>query len=310
MLGAFAGDADAGCRYVKFASFDVETDFTSPHVKGAVNGVPAKVLLDTGAAVTALTREIAERADLPVLHSEANYVGVGGYSQGYEASIREFTLGPARWTRARMYVIWDISPGQDVILGANYLFQNDVELRLNEGLISLFKPDGCNKDSFLAYWDPDAVVVPFLNKSDDRVWTKVEINGQALRAIIDTGAEVSFIDTSAATKLGATKPTDPNAYGTMVGAGKKVQRTWVTKFDTFAIGAEVIRNANLTVGNISMNDGTDVILGADFLRAHRVLIAPSQRQVYLTHLGGKTFLSEPKAPTPAPSAPPAAASAP
>ena len=32
-----------------------------------------------------------------------------------------------------------------------------------------------------------------------------------------------------------------------------------------------------------------MILGADFLRAHRVLLAISQRKLYFTYVGGKVF---------------------
>jgi hypothetical protein len=32
-----------------------------------------------------------------------------------------------------------------------------------------------------------------------------------------------------------------------------------------------------------------MILGADFLRAHRVLISHSQRKMYFTYLGGPVF---------------------
>lgn len=33
----------------------------------------------------------------------------------------------------------------------------------------------------------------------------------------------------------------------------------------------------------------DIVLGADFLRAHRVLTAMSQRRFYLSHNGGEVF---------------------
>ncbi len=41
----------------------------------------------------------------------------------------------------------------------------------------------------------------------------------------------------------------------------------------------------------------DMLLGADFLRSHRVLLAMSQRRLYYTYYGGKVFDNddEPKA---------------
>ena len=37
----------------------------------------------------------------------------------------------------------------------------------------------------------------------------------------------------------------------------------------------------------------DMLLGADFLRAHRVLVARSQRKMYFTYAGGTVFPSNP-----------------
>ena len=41
-----------------------------------------------------------------------------------------------------------------------------------------------------------------------------------------------------------------------------------------------------------------MLLGADFLRAHRTLVAHSQRRLYFTYVGGPVFLAEPAAPQP------------
>jgi hypothetical protein len=45
----------------------------------------------------------------------------------------------------------------------------------------------------------------------------------------------------------------------------------------------------------------DVVLGADFLRAHRILFAMSQHRLYMSYLGGDPF-PPPRAPK-APKAP-------
>jgi hypothetical protein len=61
-----------------------------------------------------------------------------------------------------------------------------------------------------------------------------------------------------------------------------------------------------------MRDEPEMLLGADFLRSHRVLIAASQHLLYFTYSGGPVFEvvgdavkpkdepPAPKAPTPAP----------
>ena len=61
----------------------------------------------------------------------------------------------------------------------------------------------------------------------------------------------------------------------------------------FTLKPETIRNANLSIrdhppqgNNVGM---PDMLIGADFLRAHRVLISMSQRRMYVSYLGGEVF---------------------
>jgi hypothetical protein len=79
--------------------------------------------------------------------------------------------------------------------------------------------------------------------------------------------------------------------------------SWIGKFDTFAIGNETIRNAKLQISEMDANDRNerlgshmpvqisqwDVIIGADFLRAHRVLISPETHKVFFTYTSGPVF---------------------
>jgi hypothetical protein len=42
-----------------------------------------------------------------------------------------------------------------------------------------------------------------------------------------------------------------------------------------------------------------MLLGADFLRAHRTLVAHSQHRLYFTYVGGPVFLADPATTRPA-----------
>jgi predicted aspartyl protease len=321
LLMAFSQPAEAACRYSKFAALQVETDQLSPRIDGSVNGHPVQVLIDSGAYGTALTRRAAEEAKLPLSHTDHTSVGVSGESQEYQASVQEFTIGAAKWGRMRMRVIWDIAGSNEdgAILGANVLFQNDVELLLKDKTIHLFRPQDCH-DTYLGYWDKDAIVLPMLDNrsaSDLRAMITVEVNGKPMRALLDTGAQVSVIDQKAAERAGVTKPADAQER-TLNGIGTRRLPTWQGTFQVVAIGPEEIRNTKLSVtdlwgaarkdlgywGSESLTHMPEVVLGADFLTSHRVLFANSQRRVYLTHLGGPVFKSSAggHAPAPEPSA--------
>jgi hypothetical protein len=84
--------------------------------------------------------------------------------------------------------------------------------------------------------------------------------------------------------------------------------SWIATFESLAIGNEVIRNPKILIADLWRNTTyTDtgsrlpnqyaglppMLLGADFLRAHRVLVSRSQRKVYFTYAGGTVFPGQP-----------------
>jgi TPR repeat protein len=58
---------------------------------------------------------------------------------------------------------------------------------------------------------------------------------------------------------------------------------------TVEIGGEMIQGGELGVIDVQSELDADLLLGQDFLRAHRVLFAMSQRKVYIAYLGGEVF---------------------
>ena len=73
--------------------------------------------------------------------------------------------------------------------------------------------------------------------------------------------------------------------------------------DTLSVGGEVVRHPKIRVGNMfakAVYERTgrltgerattpDMLLGLDFVRAHRLLVAPDQNVVYFTYAGGPVF---------------------
>lgn len=74
--------------------------------------------------------------------------------------------------------------------------------------------------------------------------------------------------------------------GEVVGIGERRVGHWSTRVDTLSIGDETIRNARIGVVETLGDLGIDIVLGADFLRSHRVLFAMSQEKLYISYVGG------------------------
>jgi predicted aspartyl protease len=306
--GSSLAAEQAHCRFVKIGTLAVEPGKNNPYIDGMLNGLPMKVLLDSGSTETSLMRGIAERAHLTLAHTNAVTFGLSGESERYSALVDEVSFGPVRWGHVHLAVVWQslMGDGLDAVLGADFLFQNDVEMALAEKQIRFFRPEHC-EDAFLAYWDKKAAAVKMLATAPDdlRPMVDIEINGKRLKAMIDSGAEMSLVDARAAASVGVVRaPDDRSPPSDMGGLGSHTVQSWVGTFKSVVIGSEEIRNARIDVMDMSgavladsarmsttesMQNEADVLLGADFLMAHRVLFAVSQHLVYFTYLGGPAF---------------------
>ena len=128
---------------------------------------------------------------------------------------------------------------------------------------------------------------------------------------LDSGASASLLSKPDAARLGVTPESHgvvPTACITDSGDSKRKLESWVGQFESFAIGNERIRNprirfADLWSRTIYTETGSrlptrfaglpDMLLGADFLRSHRVLVSRSQRKMYFTYAGGTVFPGKP-----------------
>jgi predicted aspartyl protease len=297
------------CRYMNYGTLAIKFRNFSPTIEGRINGSPSAMLIDTGSVYTALTRKETERLGLRLSPVKSiNLAGIGGESSIYEVQVDEMSIGGVKWDRANRVVIGDIGDEfpYGALIGADFLFYRDVELFLANREIRFFKSDGC-ADAFLAYWSGDAsdVSLEKMSSGDHRQVVTVEINGQKMRALIDSGAQTSAIDLAAAARLGIT----PRSDGVIelpgnIGIGKRKIKSWLAPFKSFSIGNETISNPKISIIDlygaahadsersesiIWKDDETEMILGADFLRAHRVLFAVSQHRLYFSYLGGNVF---------------------
>ena len=283
--------AQSACRYVKVGILEVELEGGQPVVAGHVNEHPVRAALSTGSHYTSIDPATAEAAKLSLRHTRFESLGRDGAKPIYRAQVDDIGFGPLNARRFNLVV----ADRGGALLGADVLMQADLELSLADRQLRLFRPDGCG-EAFLAYWDENASVLPMLVRGpgDRRAVVEVLLNGKPVQALISTGTPVSVVDRATALRVGLTPPQD-------------VDGPWPGRFDSLEIGNESIRNPQLLVADrwkavprSALNwaavdmlyEIPGVILGMDFLASHRVLVASSQRRVYLSYLGGTLFSTE------------------
>ncbi len=215
---------------------------------------------------------------LSVRSTTTNYVGVDVLS----VLTDKVTVGAV--ARSGEFIVLDKKTDMyDGQVGGTMLLRNDLELAFADGYMKQSSPRGCIR-TFLATWDPKATVVPFTTNSqhnDLRPFFWVSVNGTRVHATIATDWAETAIDAKTAARLGLT-PTMTGAQedGEVTGWRDKQQKVSKVPAD-IAIGDYQVKQATVRIFDMDLS-GEVMVLGADFLRANRVLISMSQRKLYIT----------------------------
>src|SRR6185312_2896154 len=196
------------------------------------------------------------------------------------------------------------------LIGENVLGAEAVEYDLADGVVRIFKTNGCGFDDELAYWagsQPYSVVqIDPPERGGVHTRAQAMLNGVPIHVEFDTGSPRSIISRSAAARAGV-KPGDPGVVVAGVGSGvgqRSFLETWRGPFASFKLAGEEVRNQTLLFGDIGLPE-SDMLLGADFFLSHRILISNSQHRLYFTYNGGPVFNLGPATQAARPPQPPA-----
>ena len=307
----FAGQAvGAECRIVKLAELPVEIVHNRIVVKGEINGQSVRFLIDTGSQVSAIWRPAATKLGLNVVGGAGIRVfGIGGETAVGVTTVDEVKLDNFSAKHLRLPVMGDRDDGFDVLLGENFFSRVDVEFDLAHGAVRLLQSADCEPGR-LAYWARAYSMADLAARPVDsnQVLIDAQLNGRQVRGMLDSGAELSMVSTIAAERSGGVA--DGDAAGTakrLQGIGRGNLESWVDTFATFSIGDETVKNARLRVAHMNantqeiqlgsrlashVNDLPTMLLGADWLFSHRVVIAGNMRRLLFTYEGGPVFQTE------------------
>jgi predicted aspartyl protease len=296
-IAAASTTAAAKCTMAQLAEWPVKLEGSHLLVEGSINGQKIGVMLDTGSS-TLILRSAADRLGL-TRHEAQGYraFGIGGETHVEVANIAEFTVGQLSRKNWRVMVAGERDFGKsiDFILGEDFFDQLDLEIDLPHHAVRLFQAEDCEGVA-LAYWASQGAgqveLQPYYN-AGQRIIVPVKVNGQPMQAMVDSGAFSSVLDKPVAERLGITQDS-PGArlLGTGGGLGGKTVESWIGPLQSFTIGDETYVPPGSRLLK-RLEDTPALLLGADFLRAHRVLVAHSQRKMYFTYEGGPVF--QPKA---------------
>ena len=283
----------------KLSKFDLPVTMSGMRalIGAKINGENAQFVVDSGAFFSTMSSATAAQFKLKQRSApfDLQVKGIGGEFQASVTTVKEFTLGGVPLHNVE-FIVGGSEVGSDSVglLGQNFLQQWDVEYDLANGVVRLFKVEGC-KHKILAYWlkpgqDFSTVEIESTTPMDPHTTGSVYLNGKKLRALFDTGADASLLSQRAAERAGV--PLDSagvveSGYSTGIGRGSI--KTYVALFSSFKLGDdEEIRNVKLQVANVGLQ-WSDILIGADFFLSHRIFVANSQHKMYVTYNGGPVF---------------------
>ena len=298
LASAQVAAAPPECKLIRIEEWPVRMERNLPIIDGAINGNKVGILIDTGSQRSFITRSAVARMVLA-----RTTLGAPGLES---VRLDELRIGQA--TRRDWSVL--VSPEQDfgadiasLVLGYDFFAAVDFELDISNRAVRLFQAHDCGRSS-LAYWANGRAVETGL-VGNGEILVRAAVNGRPMLAIIDTGASVSALAMAESVRLGVNaKTAGVVTAGCSVGVGRPALDYWSAPFESFGIGDELIRNPTLRIADfareLTVNDvrggqpnrfaaPLQMILGVDFLQAHRVFVANSQRRIYFTYSGGTVF---------------------
>lgn len=299
----FAMPASAGCQMEEVAEIHVEVNRNQLLTQGAIDDHPVRVLIDTGSNMSMIWRPAIERLGLRMFTGpRIRIYGLGGESAVFAAFVKDFHAAKFAVTNQRFPVAGDLPSGMDFILAEDLLSRSAVEFDLRHGAVRTMTPTGC-AIAELPYWAKTYSMVDLLASPRDAMAIRVNVmlNGHRVRALIDSGSSISIVSKSITDSLGVHYAA---TAGEVVGIGHRALKMWLANIESFTLGDETIRDTQLRVAQMDryrttttvrsripvvIADEPAMLLGLDFLRAHRVLIDNATRKMVFTYEGGPVF---------------------
>lgn len=285
MVAAPVRAAAQDCRPERRAEIAESPMGNVPVVTVRVDGRPADLLFDTGAERTILTPAAASRLGIVAHYEYARHMrSIGTAVSGGTAKLANFVVG-GMTTRGFRVLVGSVSlpvvDGRplDGLLGADFFDDFDVDIDLANRRVLLYAPQSCPSEA--PAWGEPYTTIAANRSLHDRLFFPVALDGHRLAALIDTGAQLTALDASSAAAMGVTGAElahDP--VTTLRGAAAEIVKSHAHRFMRLDIAGQVVRDPVIMVAPLGLQDA-DLVLGADFLRGHRVWLSYASHRVFL-----------------------------
>ena len=287
MLAVLAGCSDGGvasrsCKVSRVADLPLVPDAGLPAVEATLDGSKVLVYIDTGAALSLISRRAADQFNLrPGPESGLVRIsGIGGTVNAPLVRVPRLGLGVGMAHDLELPVAADFRPVRGVpvlgLFGGDFLSNYDVDLDMPGHRFRMYRIEGCG-DHMHPLDDP-AFAVPF-ELADTKVILDLKLNGKPVTAFLDSGASHTLVPVGTARQAGvAEADTALDRDLKARGVDESEIEIRLHRFGTLEIGDETMNNFRFSVGDPAIDA---MLLGDDFLRFNHVWISYPLRQLYV-----------------------------
>jgi predicted aspartyl protease len=258
-------------------------------VSTSLNGRPVRMMVDTGANISAIAPHIAESIGGAYNRDRLVHItGMGGRSDAqHPYKVKSIQIGPLHWFDFEVMVV-DVARVEKRanpeavagIIGADLLRRYDIEFDFQHGEMKFHQSPNCKGD-FVPWAKPYEVLRSPPNRRRFFI-IPVELNGHTLRALVDTGASTTLVDRTAAITAGADPAELQGAKKiTAIGIGGVEVSARSYRFDSLNIADRKFRYHSLDVSDAPLPSGIDMLLGMDFWGQHRMWLSYQTDQVFM-----------------------------
>lgn len=255
----------------------------------AVNGRTMSFIVDTGSEGSLVSPWFAQMMQLPPDPQARTQVSGTGGTAGIVPNVIVRSLRTGEREAGPVSLPVGFLPGRPAIhppveglLGGDILGADALEVDVPGGRMAFWSvghvPGGCTlplpAPGGGRQWDE----LP-ARENDHRILLQVRLDGHDLTALLDSGARSRILSARTAERMGVTADmlaADPGGITSGVD-GRETAYHW-HRFHALTIGLETTRSPVLTVAPVS--EDVDMLLGADWFAAHRVMIFYRQGRVW------------------------------
>jgi len=250
-------------------------------VQAVVDGHLLTLMLDTGASTTTLTPRACNKLLRP-------FMGLPGRGDGITGPIDDVTMVRLGFLEIADHIVHqpyaavvDLAAATatiDGVLGMDVLGDYTTEVDMPNRRLVLH-PAGTT-----SWRTPDLVAFRYHRLRGGQLWIDALIDGRRVAAIIDLGANLSFANVRATPE----REEAALVVRAVVGADRHVATFAAMRDVPVAVGelglvAQALLIADLPIFEVvGLADRPAMILGADVLGERRIVIAPSERRLYVS----------------------------